>query len=66
MAEKSKTKSIKNEAKYTLDELMDHSEKVFGVKPEVVEGALHDKKENEFTKAEADEAIKSFLKRKVQ
>ena len=52
------------EARYGRSELIDAAFS-FGVKPEVVAGALKMVAKDCMTKAEAKEAIKKFLERKV-
>lgn len=53
------------ESKYPRDELIANAMAIFGVKPEVVAGALHDNKARELTIAEVKEAVKKFRARKV-
>jgi hypothetical protein len=52
------------EARYSRSELIAAASS-FGVKPEVVAGALKLAGKDTITKAEAEKAIKDFLKRKV-
>ena len=52
------------EAKYSRSELMQAAVS-FGVKPEVMAGALRLAGKNEMTKIEAQAAIKKFLERMV-
>ena len=52
------------EARYSRSELITAASS-FGVKPEVVAGALRLAGKDTMTKAEAEKAIKDFLKRKV-
>lgn len=51
--------------KYSRRELIDNSMAVFGVMPEVVEGALHGNSAQELTVDEVKTAINDFLERKV-
>lgn len=53
-----------NEALYSCDELINAASS-FGVKPEVVAGALRLVGKDNLTRAEAEKAIKAFLERKV-
>jgi len=52
------------ESKYSREELLAGASS-FGVKPEVVAGALRLAGKDSMTKTEAEKAIKSFLERKV-
>jgi len=54
--------------KYPLGELLAQSKEIFGVKPEVVVGAVHgvDVTDNKFTVDEVKGLIETFLKRKVK
>jgi len=52
------------EAVYTKEELM-AAASAFGVKPEVVAGALRLAGKDAMTKAEAEQAIQAFLSREV-
>ena len=52
------------EARYNRSELIAAASS-FGVKPEVVAGALRLAGKDTMTKAEAEKAIKDFLKRRV-
>jgi len=52
------------EARYSRSELITAASS-FGVKPEVVAGALRLAGKDTMTKAEVEKAIKDFLKRKV-
>lgn len=52
------------ETVYSREELIDAASS-FGVKPEVVAGALRLAGKDTMTKTEAEKAIKDFLKRKV-
>ena len=51
------------EARYSRSELITAASS-FGVKPEVVAGALYTVKKDKLTRKEAEEAIKDFLERK--
>ena len=56
------------ETRYPLGELLAQSKEIFGVKPEVVVGAVHgvDVTVNNFTVDEVKGHIEVFLKRKVK
>lgn len=54
-----------SEVKYPKRELLDNAEAVFGVKPEVIAGALHGNDAEMLTVSEVKKAIEEFLKRKV-
>jgi hypothetical protein len=56
---------MENEVKYSREELISQSESLFGVKREVVDGALHGNDQKEFTVGEMKAIIDSFLNRKV-
>lgn len=60
-------KKLTSEAaqKYSREEILSHAEALFGVKPEVVDGALHGNAQTEFTVDEVRKLIDSFLKRRV-
>jgi hypothetical protein len=67
VAEKETKKVIENdEPKFYLYELRQHSQKLFGVKPEVLDGAFFDYKETQVTKKEAEKRIQAFLKKEVK
>lgn len=51
--------------RYSKEELLANAEALFGVKPEVVAGALHGNTQAEFTVDEMRKLIDSFLKRRV-
>jgi len=52
--------------KYHINELIAQSQAVFGVKPEVVVGAVYGCSGNELTVDEVKVLIKAFLERKVE
>lgn len=67
MAEKKKQTvetQAKSEAVYTREELL-ASAASFGVKPEVIAGALKLAKKDQLTRSEMEEAIKKFMEREV-
>jgi len=52
-------------SKYPREEFMANAEAIFGVKPEVVAGALYGQVQDEFTVDEMRKLIEQFLKRRV-
>lgn len=61
-----KQQATEAESKYSRRELIANGMAVFGVMPEVVEGALHGNSAQELTVAEVKAAVYDFLKRKVK
>ncbi|MGE8079025.1 hypothetical protein [Peribacillus loiseleuriae] len=55
-----------SESKFYLHELREHSQKLFGVKPEVLDGVFFNTKEIQFTKTEVQKRIDVFLKKGVK
>ena len=66
MAKEEAAAKAASEQLYPLAELKSASAAVFGVKPEVIDGALYGNAKTEFTITEMRELINGFLKRKVQ
>lgn len=58
-------KAITRESRYPKSMLIENAQAIFGVKPEVVIGALHDNIKEELTKTEVKEAINKFLNKKL-
>lgn len=58
--------AIAPEVSYPRGDLLEHAQQVFGVKTEVVLGALHGNDKAELTITEVKQAISEFLKRKVK
>lgn len=56
----------KGESKFYLHELREHSQKLFGVKPEVLDGVFLNTKEIQFTKTEVQKRVNTFLKKGVK
>lgn len=54
------------EETYSRDELISFSKEIFGVNPEVVEGALSGVPKKDFTIQEVKNYINQFLKRRVR
>ena len=50
---------------YPLSELKANSKALFGVQPEVIDGALYNNTQQEFSVLELGKIINTFLKRKV-
>ncbi|UAT31966.1 MULTISPECIES: hypothetical protein [Bacillus] len=66
MAKEKATETASNEPAFYLHELREHSQKLFGVKPEVFDGAVFGFKEIQMTKKEAESRIKAFLNKEVK
>jgi hypothetical protein len=60
------TKETPVATKFLLHELREHSREVFGVKPEVIDGAFLHVKESQITKDAAQKLIQDFLKKEVK
>lgn len=58
--------TVQSEPLYHRNELLEHAQQVFKVKPEVVLGALHGNDKQELSVTEVKEAIKEFLSREVK
>ena len=58
-------KAITRESRYPKSMLIENAKAIFGVKPEVVIGALHGNVKEELTKTEVKEAINKFLNKKL-
>lgn len=54
------------EARYPLDELIQHANSLFGVKPEVMYGVFHAASGQTFTIDEVNQQIQQFMKAKVE
>ena len=54
------------EQSYSLAELKANAKAIFGVQPEVIDGALYGNAKQEFTVSEMTKLINTFLKRKVK
>ncbi|WP_411349283.1 hypothetical protein [Paenibacillus sp. WLX2291] len=54
------------EARYPLDELIQHAGYLFGVKPEVMHGVFHAASGQTFTIDEVNQQIQQFMKAKVE
>lgn len=53
------------ESKFFLHELREHSQELFDVKPEILDGVFYNTKEIQFSKSEVKRRIDAFLKKKV-
>lgn len=62
---KAKTAHKDKELTYSIAILREHCAQLFGVMPEVFDGALYGVKEDELTKKEVNQKIKAFLQREV-
>ena len=58
-------KAAAQESRYPKSVLIENAKAIFGVKPEVVIGALHGNEREELTKTEVKEAINKFLNKKL-
>lgn len=54
------------ESSFYVYELREHSRKLFGVRPEVLDGALFDYSETQITKSEAEKRIRAFMAQEVK
>jgi len=62
--EPSSSKAV--QSKYTLNELLQHADELFGVKAEVLYGVFYDDSEKLFSVEEATQKIQQFMKAKVK
>ncbi|MCY8513549.1 hypothetical protein [Bacillus atrophaeus] len=60
------TKSEKAETAFYIKDLREHSRELFGVKPEVFDGALFHVDKKRITKTEAKKLITQFLQKEVK
>ncbi|KIN37614.1 hypothetical protein B4070_2572 [Bacillus subtilis] len=60
------TKKEKVENAFYIKELREHSRELFGVKPEVFDGALFHVEKNSITKSETKKLITQFLQKEVK
>ncbi|MEC1665507.1 hypothetical protein NSS75_01160 [Bacillus sp. FSL K6-1012] len=60
------TKKEKAENAFYIKDLREHSRELFGVKPEVFDGALFHAEKNSITKSEAKKLITQFLQKEVK
>lgn len=51
---------------YTLNELLQHADQLFGVKAEVLHGVFYDESEKLFSVEDATQKIQQFMKAKVK
>ena len=58
-------KDAPQETAYQRAELREKSMQLFGVQPEVIDGALYNNTQQEFSVSELGKIINTFLKRKV-
>ncbi|GLY12215.1 hypothetical protein [Bacillus badius] len=64
--EQAAAKANAEEYKFYLHELREHSQTLFGVKPEVFDGAVFGMKDIQATKTEVKKRIDAFLKKEVK
>ncbi|GIN67680.1 hypothetical protein J41TS2_31010 [Bacillus sonorensis] len=62
---KEKTNS-RPESLFRIRDLREHSKELFGVKPEVLDGALFGLDQNQVTKSEAKKRIREFLRKEAK
>ncbi|MEK4388191.1 hypothetical protein MHI19_01205 [Bacillus sp. FSL M7-1004] len=60
------TKKEKVENAFYIKDLREHSRELFGVKPEVFDGALFHVETDRITKSEAKKLIAQFLQKEVK
>ncbi|MCY9097439.1 hypothetical protein MOE96_21565 [Bacillus inaquosorum] len=60
------TKKEKAENAFYIKDLREHSRELFGVRPEVFDGALFHTENNRITKSEAKKLIDQFLQKEVK
>ena len=53
------------EALFYIEDLREHAKELFGIKPEVLDGALFHVKEEQISKPEASQLIQTFLAKEV-
>ena len=54
------------ESSFYVYELREHSRQIFGVRPEILDGALFDYVETQITKSEAEKRIRAFMAQEVK
>ncbi|QII48580.1 hypothetical protein G3M81_07455 [Bacillus paralicheniformis] len=70
VSKKTKTEAKKapqeeREALFYIEDLREHAKELFGIKPEVLDGALFHVKEKRISKLEASQLIQTFLAKEV-
>jgi len=70
VSKKTKTEAEKapleeREALFYIEDLREHAKELFGIKPEVLDGALFHVKEEQISKLEASQLIQTFLAKEV-
>ncbi|WP_368031603.1 hypothetical protein [Bacillus licheniformis] len=50
---------------FYIEDLREHAKELFGIKPEVLDGALFHVKEEQISKPEASQLIQTFLAKEV-
>lgn len=60
------TQKVKQASVYTVKELAEQADILFGTRPECIMAALRTEKKTEFTVDEARNLVKKFLKREVK
>lgn len=64
--ETEQSSSQASQPQYTLTELLQHADELFGVKAEVLHGVFYDDSEKLFSVEEATQKIQQFMKEKVK
>ena len=54
------------ESSFYVYEIREHSRRIFGVRPEILDGALFDYAETQITKSEAEKRIRAFMAQEVK
>lgn len=62
----SRERVVKEAQEFPLHELRAHSQDLFGVKPEILDGAFLNCKEANISKTDAESRIKTFLNKEVK
>lgn len=65
-SQKVKKQEVPQGDKFSLHVFREHSQELFGVKPEVLDGAFLYEENTELTKADAHKRINDFLEREVK
>lgn len=63
--EAKKAPQEEREALFYIKDLREHAKELFGIKPEVLDGALFHVKEEQISKPEASQLIQTFLAKEV-
>lgn len=66
MTKAKEKQAVPVESKFYLHELREHSQELFGVKPEVLDGVFLNATEIQFTKTEVQKRIEAFMKKPIK